>query len=99
MNRPAAMSSQKRRVQKLVGKSTWFKKPAKATNPGKRKKQQEGGPPQKRAKPESVLFVAHTPNSDLKQRLQRAEDLLMAGEKFGRLWIVERGGDLSLIHI
>ena len=100
INRPESMGRTGRRAQKLTGKASWFRKPMKEKEDPfnnkkgkKRKTTTQEGPEPKRAHLESVFFLPYTPESNLKKQLQRVEDNLMAGRKYGRVRMVERGGD------
>ena len=71
INRPEHMGRTSRRHKKLLGKATWFQKAGKAnearTNVEKRKRQEtvrKPVPAGGKQKPESVLFVPHTPRDN-----------------------------------
>ena len=90
------MSRVSRRVQRLVGRTNWFwKSPKEKEDPFGRKRKLPPGAEaseSKRAKLKSVIFIPHTPESLLKKQMQKAEDSLMQGQRFGRVRVVERGG-------
>ena len=98
INRPESHGKTKRRVEKLVGKTNWFKEPKEKEEQGKtqgRKEAKEGkkkGKMTKKAKIESVLFVPYTKNSELKKMVQQAEDSLMKNRSHGRVIVMERVG-------
>ena len=93
INRPASYGQKKRIVKRLTGKSTWFKaKP----NPdsqlqapsNSRKKSRKV----MRGVPETVMFVPHTPNGDLKKALQKIDAKVNGQCKFSAVKMVETLG-------
>ena len=92
-----------RRVKKLTGKSSWFKKPknphtvsyssSKAKKRWPKKNQNPGKPDNlSDIPPESVLFVSFSPNSGLKRSLQEVEARFNK-LGFGKVRIVETIGN------
>ena len=101
INRPAHIGARGRRLKALIGRATWFQKsrkedPRTTTNTSSRttaNRRQMTQP----GKPESVLFVPHTPGGELRKLIQAEEDKVMGGARFGRVKVVERQGE-SIIH-
>ena len=92
INRPASHGFQGRLAKKITAKSTWFKKKpgtldSPETNQGKTK------PGRLNAKPESVIFVPHTPNGELRKSIQKIDEKVMRGFKSGRVKVVEKLGN------
>ena len=102
VNRPRWEGATERRYKKLGGKSNWFKK---RVNNEKVASVHSGthkppGPTSQRSNKvesrqdqiETVIFVPHTPGSELAKLLQEADDSFTKGKGIGRMKIVERGG-------
>ena len=95
VNRPSASSVISRRYKKLIGKSMWFKE-----QPKNKGNSTDSNRPahignkigNRKAKPEAVLFVPHTPGGALKKLVQEVEAVANAGNKVGQVKIVERVG-------
>ena len=88
------MGAKSRRIKKMTAKSTWFTSKPKS---GQDKDPMPNTRPKKtsqRAKqpPESILFVPHTPNSELRKILQQVDDKVMNRMEFGKVKVVERLG-------
>ena len=95
INRPEKTGRISRRVKKLVGKATWFKKSSPVEKPtrsdirsGRGAKNQVKSP----AAPESVLFVPFTPGGELKKILQKVDSEVTGSRKFGKVKVVETLG-------
>ena len=98
VNRPSHISKTKKRAEKLVGKSNWFKqrntenqidakskvKFKNTTRPYKKSKI----PP----KYESIMFCPFTPFSKLKRELQTIEDKINGPRAVCRVKVIERAG-------
>ena len=91
INRSDKSSRTVRRWTKLVGKTTWFK--------GKRFKESGKGAPtagnrRQNSNPEveGVIYVPYTQGSQLKRRLQEAEDKALGNKLTGRVRVLERMG-------
>ena len=101
INRPDGHSSLRKRAEKLVGKSTWFKdQPYREENDYEKSKTKTN--PQKvkmmtRAETEGIMFIPLTPQSKLKKELQALEDSVMMYSTVGRTNFIERAGT-SLSH-
>ena len=100
VNRHNFVTANKRRGNKLVGKSNWFKK-----NKGQSEGQEKRTKPtiQKRGrkivksgqvppKYESKLFCPFTPFSTLKRNLQATEDRINGNRSVCRVKVIERAG-------
>ena len=93
VNRPGKATQQKRRVQKLIGQSTWFKTTSKTkptTKPPSNQKKTQCRKTQTRV--EGILFCPYTKNSKLKKELQSVEEFMNGKNKTGKIRIVERAG-------
>jgi hypothetical protein len=95
---------QKRNLQKLNGKGSWFKnkpvdrdeeKQKKKENRerlDKEKKKQSAGDTEKKwGDPKAVMFIPYTPNSELAKELRKVEDMMEAMSGM-RIKIVEKTG-------
>ena len=96
INRPASFGRKKRLVKKLIGKSTWFQnsnkrdpKDAPKTAKGSNRKETARS---NRSKPETVIFVPHTPYGELKKKLMEVDDLVTGSCKFSKVKVVETLG-------
>ncbi len=82
MNRPARVGKEGRRLKKLLGKSSWFKKAKSKQEENVRgerrnpRKKPNVTPPPTPPRVTSVLFVPKTRGSELQRRLQGAEERL-----------------------
>ena len=93
VNRPKAAGRSKRRWKRLCGKSSWYQ-------PRHKDSQAQAdvtGSKRSRAKKqniqiESVLYVVHTRDSELKKEVQKREDNLLRGRISGRIKVVEKLG-------
>ena len=77
INRPESLGRNARRLKRLTGKSSWFKKKGQnqqGPQPTNRGRTKQKGPPRQQEALETVLFIPHTPHSELKNLLQEAED-------------------------
>ena len=101
INRPDGHSSLRKRAEKLVGKSTWFKeKPYREENEHEKSKTKTKSQKVKmmtRAETEGIMFIPLTPQSKLKKELQALEDSVMMYSTVGRTKFIERAGT-SLSH-
>ena len=109
VNRAAHMGARGRRIKALTGKSTWFQGGAKNSDSGSNqnrnpnpnlttsRKQPNKGRLSPPGKPESIVFVPHTPGGDLRKEVQEEEDRISGSSKFGKVKVIERLGN-SLIH-
>ena len=97
VNRPEGATANKRRAERLVGKSTWFMKPPNKNNKVKvscnstfkvKTKCRSKVP----NKTETVLFIPFTPNSELKRKLQEAESFINGRNKTCHVRMIERPG-------
>ena len=88
VNRPEYSGRKKRIVKSLIGKSTWFKnrnqnqKPPETGNNGNRIRSQRttyGRQKMVRGQPETVLFIPHTPEGQLKKLFQEIDDQVNGG--------------------
>ena len=97
INRPEHMGRVARRHKQLLGKGSWFQKAGNSNKEegrtGKNVKKRKSNPPGRNQKPETVLFIPHTPNGELKQLLQQVDSEVMGENPFGRVKLVERLGD------
>ena len=105
VNRPESFGRKSRRLKKITGKSTWFKV-KKGQEEDSLGVQLQGNrnrghtksrktPTQLtdvRAHPETVLFVPHTPNGELKKLIQQADTQVSGRNPFGRVKVVETLG-------
>ena len=94
INRPEKSGRKARRVKRLTGKSTWFKRKPKGQDLPNTKKANcrstPGAKVQAPASPETVLFVPHTPNSELKKVLQKVDTEVSGRSKYGRVKVIEK---------
>ena len=98
INRPSWVGARSRRLKKLTGKRTWFRKT-------KQKEEKRTGGRSCRSKKkigdldevrerdiESVMFVPYTKGSRLQKILQESDDQYIRGNRSKRIRFVERGG-------
>ena len=94
INRPEWIGRRKRRLQKILGKCTWFKKKRKPRNVeslrNKNIKKVKDGVLEREI--ETVMFVPYTDGSKLQRQLQTADDEFIAKGTQKRIKFVERGG-------
>ena len=105
VNRPDTMGRRKRRLQRLIGKKSWFKKKrrqaeetksrvkmrAEMTNRDREKELQEKDI-------EAVLFIPYTPGSELCKLVQEVDDEFVLGTRMKRIKVVERIGSYTREH-
>ena len=92
VNRPESFGQKRRIVKRLIGKSTWFKSKASETfsnSSGLKKKKSNR---QLRGVPETILFVPHTPNGELKRALQKIDSKVNGNCKYSTVKMVETLG-------
>ena len=97
VNRPEHMGRIARRHKHLLGKGSWFRKTGgdpnqESTSLGIKGRQSKNKKPTG-AKPETVLFVPHTPGGALKKILQQVDGQVMGDNPYGRVKVVETLGD------
>ena len=93
INRPGWMGARGRRLRKLVGSKTWFKKkPVKIVKKGWVKKTNSKVVEVKEREIEAVMFVPCTRDSKLQKRLQELDDDFIKGGKDKRIRFIERSG-------
>ena len=94
INRPPEATETKRRAEKLVGKSTWFKKQRNKA-PKKTGMRKPGATHTQRktnCQVEGVMFIPYTPYSALKKELAKVEDMVNGSRLTGKIRFVERAG-------
>ena len=97
VNRPEWMGSRTRRLRRLIGNKTWYKKKkTKEANirNGRKKKKVELGSKLEDREIETIMFVPYTPNSALCKQLQKIDDDYIEGTKMKRIKMVERVGTM-----
>ena len=97
INRPEWIGRRKRRIQKVLGKSTWFKKKRKVTrsegpNQNYRKNKPEAKNEVLEREIETVMFIPYTEGSRLQKELQEEDDCFISKGKQKRIKFIERGG-------
>ena len=96
VNRSEDMTRNKRRAQRLVGKSTWFAK-SKSSHTGQAKPTLASRSIKRSRVPdkiESVMFIPYNPQSVLKKQLQETEKAINGWSKIGIIRMIERSGQL-----
>ena len=100
VNRPEHMGRISRRHKQLLGKVMWFQKAGKSQKEGgsmgeggRMKRTRQINPSGGNQKPETVLFIPHTHNGQLKRILQQVDREVMGDNPFGRVRFVDTLGD------
>ena len=93
ISQPPSATQNKRRAEKLVGKSTWFKKQCnpKPSHQGGKKKQRAGAK-NPNYKVEEVMVIPFTHFSKLMEEPHEVVELVNGNRKTGKIRFVERAG-------
>ena len=101
VNRPGSMGERRRRLQRLIGKKTWYKN-KKRTEKKKGKRtgaitrselsDKDRQSELRNKEVEAVLFVPFTPGSEMCKAVQEVDDEFVIGTKLRRIKVVERVG-------